>query len=309
MAYTSKTILPGYVSAKLNGLSLVKPPFKAVAEGEVFLVMQLETDPPEPNFTGFDRVYGKPELGKAEGQVGAVKANRFSFKNGQTPKGLTLDRDKDLSSFMEDLCSELGLSGWLNEAKVRCACVDELIETFDAERPFEGRFLYWNIDSRIYKDKKGYDRHDLFLGYPPGKNLKQFSTTESDVNPTAPKSTEPKKAAAKKSTTTPEPKKDSVIPPTTTTTTTQQSGTKGGGGGAMVPNTSFLDNKPTSTTTPAIASNSSGTVVVDDDDDLPFTLSNQAPVGNSSKPKQNNPPVTPPSEDIIFTVNDDDIPF
>jgi len=275
MAYTSKTILPGYVSAKLNGLSLVKPPFKEVAEGEVFLIMQLETDPPEPNFAGFDRVYGRPELGKAEGQVGAVKANRFSYKNGQTPKGLTLDRDKDLSEFMEDLCSELGLSGWVNEAKVQCACVDELIEIFNNDRPFEGRFLYWNIGSRIYKDKKGYDRHDLFLEYPQ-KGYKQFASNESEVNPGAPKHTTPKKQAPKKSAPAPEPRKDSVIanPP-------QQSSPKS----SMVPNTDFLKKAP------------------EDDDDLPFTLSNQAPINSSPK-------IDPKADDIVGNeFNEEDLPF
>ena len=308
MARINKTIEPGFIEAKINLLTLDKPPFKSVVEGEVYLVLHLETTKPEEGFIGFDRVYGKPELGKAEGQVGRIKANRFTFKDGELDGGRKLNRDQDISTFMEALCTELGIIGWLKEAKTKCAVVDELVDMFNEERPFEDRYLHWNVGSRVYKNKAGYDAHDLHLNYAD-KGYKQFSSKEWEVDPSArSKSEKPKPPSETKTATTTTKASTTTATPTPSTKRNVSSTRKQQP--AMSPNESFLSGDTPVVNEPIMSNVDKNE---DDPDELPFKLSNQAEspkkssvVVNASNNNNNNKAVSP---DIFTSEDMDEPPF
>lgn len=244
---TSKTIEPGTVFAKINTFTLRKAPFKNNGVDEFWMILELETAPIDGDFSGLLIDYNDPSKGRALGQLGRTKHSRFTVRDGETKMGHPLNRDNDIAEFMQGLCTELGIPGWLDDAKMKYPTAELLIEGFNTEQPFANRFMTFEVDGQTYKNKNGYDAWDLHLKSVP-KGTLPFKGSGGKVS----EATAPKSAGVK---TTPSiPKEPTRDQPKTS---------------SMVPNTEFVNQQS------QLQKESVGLTakdIVTDPDTLPFDL-------------------------------------
>jgi hypothetical protein len=155
-----KTISPGNVEAKLNGLTLENPSFKP---DSIFVILALETISPSEDFEGFFIDKDDESKGRYAGQVGRVKATEWPFADGTTKSGYEVSQVKDMLAFMQNLCDAFGCRDWLTAQNEKHSTIESLYQQFDEDKPFANKYINWCIAGKEYTNKSGYTAHDLFL--------------------------------------------------------------------------------------------------------------------------------------------------
>jgi hypothetical protein len=155
-----KTISPGNVQAKLNGLTLENPSFKP---DSIFVILALETVAPSEDFEGFFIDKDDESKGRYAGQVGRVKATEWPFADGTTKSGYEVSQLNDMKAFIKQLCDALSCADWLIAQNNKHETIESLYQQFDKDKPFVGKYINWCIAGKEYQNKSGYTAHDLFL--------------------------------------------------------------------------------------------------------------------------------------------------
>lgn len=149
-------IQPGNVICKILSVGLEGVPYDKDA---YHVVLQLEGQDLGPDYEGFYLDKNKPELGRHKGQNGRVKAGISPFA-WKTKSGAKIDRDRNISIFIKNLCTALKYDG-----DIEGETVEAFIENFNKIKPFDGKFLRMCICGREYQNRQGYTNYDLYLPF------------------------------------------------------------------------------------------------------------------------------------------------
>lgn len=155
----AKTFGPGNIKAKLVGIQLVEPGY----DKESFpyhLVYQLEGVEQGPEFEGFLKDANNPQGERYKGQIGAVKASYWAFKDGVTKTGNPVSRNNGILTALTILAKALGKNDALNQ--LEASTIEEYVA--QASDLLKGdKFLNWCIAGKEYLNKKNYINYDMFL--------------------------------------------------------------------------------------------------------------------------------------------------
>jgi len=165
---TPKTFKPGNISAKINSVKLESVKWK---EGAYNLVMNLEGPDLGADFEGFQIDKDRPELGKAKGQVGKVKADKWPYSDGRTKSGIEIVRDDEILKFLKSLCRAIGKLDWFDAQDNKHDTIEDFIKAFDNDTPFKNVWLNWCICGKEYTGKTGYTNYDLYLPKPTKQGI------------------------------------------------------------------------------------------------------------------------------------------
>lgn len=157
---TPKTLKPGNVSAKINNIKLEPVKWK---EGAYNIVLNLEGPDLGADFEGFQIDKDRPELGKAKGQVGRVKSDKWPYSDGRTKSGIEINRDDEMLKFLKSLCRAIGKLDWFDAQDNKFDTIEDLFRQFDNDAPFKNVWMNWCICGKEYTGKGGYTNHDLYL--------------------------------------------------------------------------------------------------------------------------------------------------
>lgn len=176
---TPKLLQPGNRVVKIDKVHL--EPFAYIPNSYQFI---LECSGPElgPDFEGFFVDPSNPSLGRHLCQIGKIKASEWAFADGQTKTGVPITRDIEVIKFLKNLCVALE-SRWMDEADGKYSTIEDMVEAFNQDAPFEGKYINTCLAGREYTNNKGYSNFDLY--FPRfGKGGKPFEpeiTTDSKV--------------------------------------------------------------------------------------------------------------------------------
>lgn len=154
---TPKTLKPGNVVAKINGITLA--PQKSNPDA-LFLVLNLEGEDQGPEFEGFLYNADKPELGRAKGQVGRVKFSQYSYRDMTTKKGYQVKRDDQILRDVVALAEALGVRDQLDQ--IQAATIEDFA-TAASKVLNNGKFLYWCVGGAAYMKDNGNKDYTLYL--------------------------------------------------------------------------------------------------------------------------------------------------
>lgn len=170
-----KTISPGNHTLKINSVYL--DDFKFI-QGAKHLIMNVETEEIE-GFEGFMIDKEDPSKGNYKGQIGRVKASQYAFADGQTKSGIQIYRDRSVLMFLSNLCRALGRDDWFQQQDNKHDTIEEFVEAFNNEAPYQDIFMDFCVAGKEYESKSGYTNYDLWL--PKGtKKGYAFVETGSD---------------------------------------------------------------------------------------------------------------------------------
>lgn len=159
-----KTIQPGNITAEILEVRLDQPQFLQ-KKNEYFLLLELMGPKPSEDFEGFLIDKDNQDGPRYEGQVGRVKASRWSYRDGKTKSGIEISRDDEIMKFIKSLCEALGGKSqkWWDESDEKYETIEDLVESFNSDAPFKGVKLEFCIGGREYYNQDGYIAHDLHL--------------------------------------------------------------------------------------------------------------------------------------------------
>ena len=158
-----KNILPGEHEVKVTSLELKRFPFMEKDNG-YYLVMNVETRPVGGNFEGFLIDSNDESKGRYEGQIGAVKMNKWYYKDGTTKSGVFISRDDEMLKALKRLCVAAGAEKWFDvDINEKYDTIEELIEGYNTTSPARDNFVRMTIAGREYQKTNGYIGYDLFL--------------------------------------------------------------------------------------------------------------------------------------------------
>lgn len=157
-----KTIQPGNSSAEILKVRLDQPSFLKGEDG-YFLILEMMTPKPTDDFEGFLLDKDNPDGGRFEGPVGRVKASRWAYRDGTTKTGIEISRDNEIMKFVKNLCEELDMMEWWNNADEKYNTIEEFIEAFNDDAPFSGKSMNYCFCGREYYNGEGYVNYDLYL--------------------------------------------------------------------------------------------------------------------------------------------------
>lgn len=157
-----KTVEPGERILKINNVHLKQFDFMK-EEGSYFLILDVETKP-IPGFEGFLIDKDDPAKGCYKGQIGSVKTNQYSYKDGETKSGVKTDRNLDILRMIKSICIATGCLAWFDKADGKYETIEEFVEAFSKDAPFAGKYLKFCIAGKEYVNKtNGYINYDLHL--------------------------------------------------------------------------------------------------------------------------------------------------
>lgn len=154
-----KILQPGNTTCKIVSVNLEEFKFK---EGGYHLILNMESEDLGPDFEGFFIDKDKPELGRYKGQVGKVKAGEWAFADSETKTGIKVSRDTEIMKCIKTLCVSMGIVKWFEDLN-DIATIELLVEKFNKDKPFEGKFLRYCLAGKEYMNKGGYPNFELFL--------------------------------------------------------------------------------------------------------------------------------------------------
>lgn len=155
-----KTLSPGNVTFKINGIFLDSVPYKAGAYN-----LRLEVEGPDmgSDFEGFFIDKDDPSKGRYAGQVARVRFSEYPYSDGVTPKGDQISRDLEILKALTNLCRTLDCMNWMTAQDNKHETIESLVEQFNSDKPFAGNYLRACIAGREYTNKAGYTSYDLYL--------------------------------------------------------------------------------------------------------------------------------------------------
>lgn len=154
-----KTISPGNHTVKLNSINLEEFSF---IKGAYHLMLNVETEPIE-GFEGFLIDKDNPDAGHYSGQVGRVKVSQYAFADGTTKSGIQIQRDKSILIFLQNFCKALDINSWFVDQDNKHDTIEEFVEAFNKEKPFNGIFFDICVAGKEYEGKSGYTNYDMWL--------------------------------------------------------------------------------------------------------------------------------------------------
>lgn len=177
----SKTLKPGNVYAKINGITLEEDRFKP--EG-LYLNLGLEGVDLGEGFEGFFIDPTDQTKGRHKGQVGKVRVGTvsktgglFSFQDGQVGDK-AINRDQEILKFISSLAKAMGKTEEVN------AIEEETIQAFipkASEVLSDGTFLNFCLAGSEW-EKNGYPQYNLYIAKSDFKAKKYaFSNSEDDL--------------------------------------------------------------------------------------------------------------------------------
>jgi hypothetical protein len=155
-----KIIQPGNVIAKILGVEL--EPFK-FKEGAEFLMLLLEAEKPNDEFEGLAVDKDDPTGPKHDGPIGRVKTTEYAYADGVTKSGISIYKENEIVKMLKNLCVATDCVSWLEEQDGKHATVNSLVEAFNIDQPYQGKYINWCIGGKEYQGKTGYTNYDLFL--------------------------------------------------------------------------------------------------------------------------------------------------
>lgn len=155
-----KTLSPGNVTFKINGVYLDSLPYKKEAYN-----LRLEIEGPDmgPDFEGFFIDKDDPSKGRYAGQVARLRFSEYPYADAVTPKGDEFIRDVEIVKALTMLCKNLDCSAWMTAQDNKHETIESLVEQFNTDKPFAGKYLRACIGGREYVNKGGYTSYDLYL--------------------------------------------------------------------------------------------------------------------------------------------------
>jgi hypothetical protein len=155
-----KTLSPGNVTFKINGVFLDSVPYKAGAYN-----LRLEVEGPDmgSDFEGFFIDKDDPSKGRYAGQVARVRFSEYPYSDGVTKKGDQISRDMEILKALTNLCKTLGCMSWMTAQDNKHETIESLVEKFNEDKPFAGNYIRACVAGREYQNKAGYTSYDLYL--------------------------------------------------------------------------------------------------------------------------------------------------
>lgn len=154
-----KTLQPGNVLIKINSIELRKEPF----EGNPYnLILNCEGPDMGPEFEGFQINKDRPELGKAKGQVGRVRATEYAFSD-RTVGDKQISRDRDILKWVQSFCKALGISDWFLAQDEKHDTIQDFVNQLNMDKPFEDIWVNSCLAGKSYTNAQGFLNYDLFL--------------------------------------------------------------------------------------------------------------------------------------------------
>lgn len=151
-----KIIQPGNAVCKILSVTLEGVPYDKDA---YHVVLHVEGPDLGKDFEGFFLNKDKPELGRHKGQTAKVKSGLSPF-SWKTKSGAKIDRDRNISIFIKNLCTALKYDG-----DIEGETVEAFIENFNKLQPFKDKYLRMCICGREYQNRQGYTNYDLYLPF------------------------------------------------------------------------------------------------------------------------------------------------
>jgi len=163
-----KTIAPGNLKLKVNNVELKQFPFM-VNDKAYYLILNVETEPIE-GFEGFFFDKDDESAGRHAGQVGAIKTNRFYYKDGETKGGTKINRDQEIMKMVKNLCEWLGCMDWFLKVDNKYSTVEDLVAGLNEAAPFKDTYADFCVAGKEYYRNNGYLGFDLFIPKPSRTN-------------------------------------------------------------------------------------------------------------------------------------------
>lgn len=156
---TPKLLQPGNKVIKIDKVYL--EPFTFI-EGAYQLILDCSGPELGPDFEGFYIDPSNPDGGRHLGQIGRVKGSEWAFANGKTKAGVPINRDIEIMKFLKNLCVALE-SSWMDEADGKYETIEDMVEGFNKQAPFNGKYLSVCLAGREYMNKHNYSNYDLYF--------------------------------------------------------------------------------------------------------------------------------------------------
>ena len=158
----SKIIEPGNLECTIRNIELAVPPYDSSAYNIV-----LECEGPDMG-EGFEGFFIDPEnesKGRYAGQLGIIKANRWYYKDGETKRGRSINRDIEILRHLKVLCTEIGTEGldWFDSINDKYETIEEIIEAFNKTTLFQNLWFKYCVAGKEYAKPDNYIGYDLFL--------------------------------------------------------------------------------------------------------------------------------------------------
>lgn len=163
--FTPKNLVPGNHKCVLNSIKMQRAEHIKDKE-EYQIVLNLEGPAIGGTFQGFFIDMQDQSKGRHAGQTSMVKLSEYNYRDGETKAGHPILRDEEILKDLNRLCNELGDAciAWYNNIDARAfPTVEDLIATFNTEKPFAGVVLHYCIAGKKYTNKAGYPAYELFL--------------------------------------------------------------------------------------------------------------------------------------------------
>ncbi len=202
--FAQKMLQPGVNKCVIHGIKLEKAQYITQRE-EYFLTLSLEGEPQKVGFDGFLKDPANKTGPKYAGQQAFVKSSNFGYFDGTTNNGYPCTVQDSVLGFLYELCTELGILPWLHSIDNKYDTIQEIVQAFDKEKPFEGIWINYLLAAKVYQNKAGYDAYDLHLvrSTKEGKafcgDFAQIMKFDKDKHLFKPKPKDPKPAAETKS--------------------------------------------------------------------------------------------------------------
>ena len=139
----SKTLLPGNLSCKINGIELKPFSFKP---GGYHLIIHLEGPNMGTDFEGFFIDKNDESKGRYQGQIGQVRVSEWAYADGETKTGIAIVRDNEILKAIKGLAIALGAHEQLKtfEAKYNnLDTIEEYVIALNAENPFKDKIMQY----------------------------------------------------------------------------------------------------------------------------------------------------------------------
>jgi hypothetical protein len=155
----SKVLEPGNTEVKVNRVYLDTVPW---SENAYNLMYDCEGPDLGEGFEGFNVDRDNPEAGKFKGQVGRVRASRWTFED-KSVNDITFSRDLEILKNLKYFCDATDCSKWLSDQDNKHETIESLVTALNEDKPFNNKFMRACIAGKEYQNKDGYTNYDLFF--------------------------------------------------------------------------------------------------------------------------------------------------
>lgn len=181
--FISPVLKPGNQVIKINYIKYEKFEFQDDAHN---LMLYCEGPELQNGFEGWMIDKNRPELGKASGQVGRVRATKWPLVEGLDSNGVNHDKNSEILSLIKHLCDATGSQKWLISQNEKHETVLDLLNAFINDEPFKDKWLRACLATKKYYNKDGYLNDDLYIpGFVVSKKTNDLLYTPLELQETS----------------------------------------------------------------------------------------------------------------------------